>query len=585
MLKVIKRVLRLSGDLSKRIYASFVFSFIDSIVAMFPVGAVFYTLTKIQNNKAFAGNDWLVLFGILIISLVVRIVFKYLVYSFQSTAGFEFVSRERITLGDKLRNVGMGFFHERNMGDITTTVTTDLNFLENYSMHLLDRVTTGMVNMVVTSIFILMFDWRLGVIFILGVLCSFLIYGRMQEKGEELTAKQRQVQAASVEATLEYVQGISVIKSFNMAEKNLSGIEKAYEKSMDASYALERDFAPMNVAYSMVFRVAACAIILVSQIFALGGELDFSSLAVILIASFSIFNSVEVMGQMTAMIRSMEASLDRVERIKGEKNIDDGGGDISLKSYDIVFDHVSFSYEQGTKILDDVSFTIPQGGMTAIVGPSGGGKTTITRLISRFWDIQGGSITIGGKDVREFTSDSLLKNMSMVFQNVYLFKDTIENNIKFGCPEASHEQVVEAAKKARCHDFISLLPEGYNTMIGEGGSTLSGGEKQRISIARAMLKNAPILILDEATAFADPDNEAKVQAAFAELAKGKTVVMIAHRLSTVVNADCIYVVQDGRIAEAGTKGDLCARNGLFAKMWQDYQSSVRWKVEKEGPAC
>lgn len=585
MLKVIKRVLRLSGDLSKRIYASFVFSFIDSIVAMFPVGAVFYTLTKIQNNKAFTGNDWLVTFGILLISLVVRMVFKYLVYSFQSTAGFEFVSRERITLGDKLRNVGMGFFHERNMGDITTTVTTDLNFLENYSMHILDRVTTGMVNMVVTSIFILMFDWRLGVIFILGVLCSFLIYGRMQEKGEELTAKQRQVQAASVEATLEYVQGISVIKSFNMAEKNLSGIEKAYEKSMEASYALERDFAPMNVAYSMVFRVAACAIILVSQIFALGGELDFSSLAVILIASFSIFNSVEVMGQMTAMIRSMEASLDRVERIKGEKNIDDGGGDISLKSYDIVFDHVSFSYEQGTKILDDVSFTIPQGGMTAIVGPSGGGKTTITRLISRFWDIQGGSITIGGKDVREFTSDSLLKNMSMVFQNVYLFKDTIENNIKFGCPEASHEQVVEAAKKARCHDFISLLPEGYNTMIGEGGSTLSGGEKQRISIARAMLKNAPILILDEATAFADPDNEAKVQAAFAELAKGKTVVMIAHRLSTVVNADCIYVVQDGRIAEAGTKGDLCARNGLFAKMWQDYQSSVRWKVEKEGPAC
>lgn len=455
MLKVIKRVLRLSGDLSKRIYASFVFSFIDSIMAMFPVGDVFYTLTKIQNNKAFAGNDWLVIFGILIISLVVRMVFKYLVYSFQSTAGFEFVSRERITLGDKLRNVGMGFFHERNMGDITTTVTTDLNFLENYSMHILDRVATGMVNMVVISIFILMFDWRLGVIFILGVLCSFLIYGRMQEKGEELTAKQRQVQAASVEATLEYVQGISVIKSFNMAEKNLSGIENAYEKSMEASYALERDFAPMNVAYSMVFRVAACAIILVSQIFALGGELDFSSLAVILIASFSIFNPVEVMGQMTAMIRSMEASLDRVERIKGEKNIDDGGGDISLKSYDIVFDHVSFSYEQGTKILDDVSFTIPQGGMTAIVGPSGGGKTTITRLISRFWDIQGGSITIGGKDVREFTSDSLLKNMSMVFQNVYLFKDTIENNIKFGCPEASHEQVVEAAKK---HAAMTLFP-------------------------------------------------------------------------------------------------------------------------------
>ena len=578
MLKVIKRVLRLSGDLSKRIYASFVFSFIDSIVAMFPVGAVFYTLTKIQNNKAFAGNDWLVLFGILIISLVVRMVFKYLVYSFQSTAGFEFVSRERITLGDKLRNVGMGFFHERNMGDITTTVTTDLNFLENYSMHLLDRVTTGMVNMVVTSIFILMFDWRLGVIFILGVLCSFLIYGRMQEKGEELTAKQRQAQAASVEATLEYVQGISVIKSFNMAEKNLSGIEKAYEKSMEASYALERDFAPMNVAYSMVFRVAACAIILVSQIFALGGELDFSSLAVILIASFSIFNSVEVMGQMTAMIRSMEASLDRVERIKGEKNIDDGGGDISLKSYDIVFDHVSFSYEQGTKILDDVSFTIPQGGMTAIVGPSGGGKTTITRLISRFWDIQGGSITIGGKDVREFTSDSLLKNMSMVFQNVYLFKDTIENNIKFGCPEASHEQVVEAAKKARCHDFISLLPEGYNTMIGEGGSTLSGGEKQRISIARAMLKNAPVVLLDEATASVDPENEVYLQQAISTLVKDKTLIVIAHRLSTIRDAEQILVIDNGKLVQHGKHDELVLQEGIYQKYWNIRQNAKAWKV-------
>ena len=374
------------------------------------------------------------------------------------------------------------------------------------------------------------------------------------------------------------VQGISVIKSFNMAEKNLSGIEKAYEKSMEASYALERDFAPMNVAYSMVFRVAACAIILVSQIFALGGELDFSSLAVILIASFSIFNSVEVMGQMTAMIRSMEASLDRVERIKGEKNIDDGGGDISLKSYDIVFDHVSFSYEQGTKILDDVSFTIPQGGMTAIVGPSGGGKTTITRLISRFWDIQGGSITIGGKDVREFTSDSLLKNMSMVFQNVYLFKDTIENNIKFGCPEASHEQVVEAAKKARCHDFISLLPEGYNTMIGEGGSTLSGGEKQRISIARAMLKHAPIVILDEATANVDPENEDRLQKAIEALTRNKTIIMIAHRLKTVRHADQILVIDHGRIVQQGNHETLLAEPGIYADFVGGKKQTIDWKL-------
>lgn len=280
-----------------------------------------------------------------------------------------------------------------------------------------------------------------------------------------------------------------------MAEKNLSGIEKAYEKSMEASYALERDFAPLNVAYSMVFRVAACAIILVSQIFALGGELDFSSLAVILIASFSIFNSVEVMGQMIAMIRSMEASLDRVERIKGEKNIDDGGGDISLKSYDIVFDHV-----------------------------------------------------------------------------------TIENNIKFGCPEASHEQVVEAAKKARCHDFISLLPEGYNTMIGEGGSTLSGGEKQRISIARAMLKNAPIVLLDEATASVDPENEVYLQQAISTLVKDKTLIVIAHRLSTIRDAEQILVIDNGKLVQHGKHDELVLQEGIYQKYWNIRQNAKAWKV-------
>lgn len=244
----------------------------------------------------------------------------------------------------------------------------------------------------------------------------------------------------------------------------------------------------------------------------------------------------------------------------------------------IVFDHVSFSYEQGTKILDDVSFTIPQGGMTAIVGPSGGGKTTITRLISRFWDIQGGSITIGGKDVREFTSDSLLKNMSMVFQNVYLFKDTIENNIKFGCPEASHEQVVEAAKKARCHDFISLLPEGYNTMIGEGGSTLSGGEKQRISIARAMLKNAPVVLLDEATASVDPENEVYLQQAISTLVKDKTLIVIAHRLSTIRDAEQILVIDNGKLVQHGKHDELVLQEGIYQKYWNIRQNAKAWKV-------
>ena len=283
---------------------------------------------------------------------------------------------------------------------------------------------------------------------------------------------------------------------------------------------------------------------------------------------------------MTAMIRSMEASLDRVERIKGEKNIDDGGGDISLKSYDIVFDHVSFSYEQGTKILDDVSFTIPQGGMTAIVGPSGGGKTTITRLISRFWDIQGGSITIGGKDVREFTSDSLLKNMSMVFQNVYLFQDTIENNIKFGRPDATREEVEAAAKRACCHEFIMALPDGYDTVVGEAGGTLSGGERQRISIARALLKDAPIVILDEATASVDPENEKELQEAIDALTQNKTIIMIAHRLKTVRHANQILVLDNGHIVQQGTHEELAGEPGLYYDFLNARKEAVGWKVSR-----
>ena len=468
MMQVIRRVLKLSGDLSSKIYVGFVCSFLDSVATMFPMGAVFYVLSRLQAG-ALSGRDWQAILWILGGALLARMIFKYGLHSLQSAAGFEFVAQERLALGDKLRNVAMGFFHDRNMGDITATVTTDLNFLENYSMHVLDRITTGMVSMVIISAFILWFNWRIGGIFILGVLCSFLVYSRMQIKGKELTAKQRRVQAEAVEATLEYVQGISVIKSFNMEKKNLSGVETTYDKTAEASYALERTFAPMNVAYSMVFRVTACAIMLAAQFLTLRGEIDFPTLAVILIASFSIFTPVEVMGQLTPMIRSMEASLDRVEQIKVEKNIDEGGQDVAVEAFDIAFQDVSFSYDQGVKALDHVSFSIPERSMTAIVGPSGSGKTTITRLIARFWDAQEGHILIGGHDVREFTSDSLLRNMSMVFQNVYLFRDSIENNIKFGCPDATHDQVVEAAKKARCHAFISALPNGYQTMVGEGG--------------------------------------------------------------------------------------------------------------------
>lgn len=578
MLKIIRRVLRLSGNLSKRICGSFICGFLESMFGLLPIAAVFLVLIELQNGQPITGQIWGIVIGLIAGGLILRMIFKYLVYRLQSTAGFEFVARERIALGDRLRNVPMGFFHDNSVGDITATVTTDLNFLENYSMHILDKVTTGVLSMIVMAGCILAFDWRIGLIFVAGILLSFPIYSHMQKKGKALSAKRQKIQSEAVAATLEYVQGISVVKSFNMCDKNLSDIEDAYESNAAASYGVERVFTPLNMTYSMVFRISACMIMLCAGILAVGGDLSFANLAVILIASFTIFNPIEVMGQMTTMIRTMDAALDRVERIKQAKKIDENGRDIPLDSFDIGFEHVSFAYENGNPILKDVSFSIPQGSMTAIVGPSGGGKTTITRLIARFWDVQEGSITIGGHDVKEFTCDSLLKNMSMVFQNVYLFHDTIENNIKFGCPDATHEQVVEAAKKACCHDFISALPQGYDTVIGEGGSTLSGGEKQRISIARAMLKDAPIILLDEATASVDPENEVHLQQAISALVKNKTLIVIAHRLPTIWDADQILVVDNGKIVEKGVHAELIQQKGIYQKFWNIRQKARNWKL-------
>ena len=578
MLKIIRRVLRLSGNLSKRIWGSFICGFLESMFGLLPIAAVFLVLIELQNGQPITGQTWGIVIGLIAGGLILRMIFKYLVYRLQSTAGFEFVARERIALGDRLRNVPMGFFHDNSVGDITATVTTDLNFLENYSMHILDKVTTGVLSMIVMAGCILAFDWRIGLIFVAGILLSFPIYSHMQKKGKALSAKRQKIQSEAVAATLEYVQGISVVKSFNMCDKNLSDIEDAYESNAAASYGVERVFTPLNMTYSMVFRISACMIMLCAGILAVGGDLSFANLAVILIASFTIFNPIEVMGQMTTMIRTMDAALDRVERIKQAKKIDENGRDLPLDSFDIAFEHVSFAYENGNPILKDVSFSIPQGSMTAIVGPSGGGKTTITRLIARFWDVQEGSITIGDHDVKEFTCDSLLKNMSMVFQNVYLFHDTIENNIKFGCPDATHEQVVEAAKKACCHDFISALPQGYDTVIGEGGSTLSGGEKQRISIARAMLKDAPIILLDEATASVDPENEVHLQQAISALVKNKTLIVIAHRLSTIRDADQILVVDNGKIVEKGVHAELIQQKGIYQKFWNIRQKARNWKL-------
>jgi ATP-binding cassette subfamily B protein len=580
MWRAVKRVLALSEDLASRIRWSFFFSFIDAIFEVAPFAAIIYLFYQIENAEVVTSHTAWICAGILVAGIVGRILFKYLVYRFQSATGYAVIAKQRIVIGDRLRRVPMGFFNQNSLGEITATVTNDLNFLEMYAMHILDKVANGLISVLVMSVFIFLFDWRMGLIFLAGLFAALFFYQVMQKRMIAASAKQKQAQAEVVAATLEYVQGIEVIKAFNLTEEQARRTEEAFRMHSETAYNIDKSFIPLYSMYSICFKVACGVILVLAPLLAAAGELSFVKMLTAVIATFTLYTPMELMGSMTSMIRLMDASLNRVEQVKSVPLIDEGTESQPLSSYDVAFKNVGFSYDGTEQVIHDLSFHIPQRTMTAIVGASGCGKTTVTRLIARFWDVQSGSIEVGGVNVKDMSCDGLLRNISMVFQNVYLFNDTIEANIKFGNPNATREQVVEAAKKACCHDFIAELPDGYATMVGEGGANLSGGEQQRISIARAILKDAPIVLLDEATASVDPENENHIQMAINALVKNKTLVVIAHRLSTVRNADQILVMEAGRLVERGTHTELLARPGTYRHFWQIRQNARNWRINE-----
>ncbi len=546
-----------------------------------PLVAVFYILKEVDRAQR-AGEVlrvsviWQCL-TILIIGVLGNTLFRYLLARFQSGTGYDIFARQRLLIGDLLKRVPMGYFSENNLGEITSAITTDMTFVETYSMHLLDKVVNGYIEATLFSVVMMFFDWRIGLIFLAAILAAVIVYSSLQKRGKELAPKRQAAQAGLVSAVLEYIQGMAVVKAFHMTENSSKRVHNAFEESLKANYGMEKTLIPLVAVYDFVFKLASCLILIMAPYYALHGSMTLPVMLMLLVASFTIFSSIENMGGVTVMVRIMDASLDRVDNIKHVEIIDQAGEDIKLSSYDIEFKNVSFSYEH-REVLHDVSFTIPQNTATAIVGPSGSGKTTICSLISRFWDVQSGEVLVGGVNVRKMTCDSLLQSMSMVFQKVYLFNDTVYNNIRFGRTDASFDQVVKAAKKACCHDFIMSLENGYDTMIGEGGSSLSGGEKQRISIARAILKDAPIVILDEATANIDPENEWEIQKAIEELTQGKTRIVIAHRLATIQNADQILVVDGGRITQRGTHNELIQQAGIYRNFWNIRQKAASWKI-------
>ena len=583
MIHLIRRLLDFSGKERNALIVSFIFSLLNAIFEMLPIIAILTVLSEmfstVDGGLMSASTVWKS-FVIMLASIAGRIVFSNLSCMKRTIGSFSMCANKRLEIGERLKRIPMGYFSDNRLGDIAAAVTTTLEDIENNAVTVLEKVAGGFIHAIVIGIWLLSYEWHIGLLSFIGLGVSLLIYVGIQKAGKRLSPKRQEAQVNLVTGVLEYVQGMGVVKAFGLGETSEKGMNAAIEESADANIRLERVFSSLIGIYLTVFKLVRSSILIVAPYLLLGGEITSVKCLLLLVSSFMIYSGVEMFGSMASIARVIEASLDRLDNVLDMPVLDEQGTDIMPEHFDIELEHVSFSYG-GENVIRDVSVKIPEGTTCALVGPSGFGKTTLVSLVARFWDVQEGNIRIGGYDVKEYTCDSLLRNFSIVFQNVYLFEDTIENNIKFGASDATHEMVVKAAKKACCHDFISELPEGYQTLVGEGGASLSGGEKQRISIARAILKDAPIVILDEATASVDPENERELQQAIAELTKDKTILMIAHRLSTIRNADQILVLDKGCIVQQGTHQALMQQEGLYRRFVDIRKQAIGWQISVE----
>ncbi|MES0410336.1 ABC transporter ATP-binding protein [Anaerostipes caccae] len=576
MWSVVKKIIALSGDKAKYIKASTIAAFVYALFVALPYTAIYLFFQNV--NRSLTAETLLMCAGILLLSLVGGSVAKTITYRLQEWASNYVAARKRLEIGDRLKRVPMGFFKEKTLGEVTAALTSDITFYENKAADVLDWVVNGLIQALISCLFLALFDWRLGLIFTAGFVIAYLLLNKMQWESEKVIPLRKQAETNAISATLEFIRGISVFKLFHMGGHSVRNVENSYCEYSDTSYDLEIKVLPWSIILHCCLKLAVGAILVMVSYLTIQGKLDMAASVVMIVASFQIFGPLETLTTAISNIRTMNTTIDRIEAISNFPMIDEGCKDITLEKFDIDFHHVSFSYDDKTEVIRDISFTIPQNTMTAIVGSSGSGKTTVARLIARFWDVQKGTVKIGGINVKEITCDSLLRNISIVFQNVYLFNDTIAANIRYGKPDATQEEIEAAAKKACCHDFIMALPDGYDTLVGESGSHLSGGEKQRISIARAILKNAPIVLLDEATSSIDPDNEVFIQQAINELVRDKTLIVIAHRLTTIKDADQIIVMDGGSIVEKGTHKQLLESNGQYARFWDIGQRAGKWKL-------
>ena len=576
MITVFKKIWNFAEKEQSNIRKSIIVGFLCAAFNAMQMGGVYYVLVKIF-DETLSVKDIAIVLGILLVSLVGKIITQYVSQLEQTHAGYFMAADKRIRIGNKLKKVPMGFFSEFSLGKITTMSTTTLSQIEMQVPMLLVLVLGGLLNTFVFALALFYLHIMVGITAVLGILAFFIVTYFMEKKSRENASEIGIAQTHLTKQVLETVQGMQVIKSYNLGGKNNKELSNAFEENCNITMKLEKIMTPYIALQRIVLGISIAAIIILSAKYYMEGNMILADAIMSMIAGFIIFEGIKAAGSSMAILRIAENSIDSLKYLEQIPEIKEGQETSPIRHPNIEFKDVSFAYDE-KMILDHISCEMKKNTITAIVGPSGSGKTTFCNLIARFWDVSTGEILIGGKNIKEYTLPHLMSHIAMVFQSVYLFEDTIENNIKFGVPSATREEVIEAAKKAMCHDFIEALPNGYDTLIGEGGATLSGGEKQRISIARAMLKDAPIVIFDEATANIDPENEDKLKAAIEELTKNKTIIMIAHRLSTIRNADQILVLNNGKIEQRGNHEELMKQGGLYKTLINMKNKATVWKI-------
>ena len=577
MIQILRKFFRFSGAQRGKFYSSIIISLIHAVFEAIRIPAIAIVLTAIIDGNMTMQTAWTSL-GIMFVSIIGCTLTRQSMAMKQTEGGYTLAANKRVEIGERLKYMPMGYFNNNSLGYITSVTTNTCENLQDVATRVIMITLQGVLTTAIITLAVLIYDWRIGLLIIAGILSFLVVNALMQKKSLQLSPIKSSADSRLVSAVLEYVQGIGVVRSYNLDKMANKTVDQAIKENEDINFGMEKNFIPYMSLQSFVLKLFSVLMILGAISFYLNGSMELITCLLMMVSSFIIYGQLDSAGSFSALLRIMDLSMDKIDEIFHTPLMDVNGKDVIPGNVAIQGENVSFSYEK-IKIIDDVSFAIPEGTTTAIVGPSGGGKTTLCRLMARFWDVDSGKITLGGVDVREYTLDSLLSNFSMVFQNVYLFNDTIINNIKFGKPGATMDEVISAAKKACCHDFISQLPNDYDTIIGEGGATISGGEKQRISIARALLKDAPVIILDEATANVDPENEQQLQAAIEELTRNKTIIMIAHRLKTVQNADQILVLDNGKIVQRGTHDELIGQKGIYADFIGIRKKAIGWKLK------